>query len=335
MDSNHDPTPDDPHPLVIFGGSNSHDLAKRIAFFADAAFGSAETKPFPNGESMIKIHSNVRARDVFVVQSLSRRFLPTKDNPFTGVNDNLVELFLWVDALVRASAHRVTAVIPFFGYARQDRKAEGRTPISAKVVTTCLEELGCNRVLTIDLHSEQIQGFFTSKTKLDHLNAGNIVANHFKKLNLSNVTVLSADVGNLKKADKYRQKLPSHYELAVIDKRRNSDGTVEAKTIIGDVKGRTILLLDDIISTAGTMESAIKLALEHGAKEFYIAATHGEFVGKAVERLKHPKIKQICVTDSVPLLHIEGLPIEVLSVAELLGEAIRRIHSGESVSELL
>lgn len=332
-----EPSNQEPHPMVIFAGRSSPELAAGIAKYLDCEIGEAEIKPFSNGESMVKIKTNVRQRDVFVVQSLCRRKLPTPDGPATGVNDSVVELLLWVDALARASADRITAVIPHFGYARQDRKAEGRTPISARVLATCFEAVGCNRVLTMDLHSDQIQGFFSPKTILDHLNAGQIIANHFNQLNLKDAVVLSPDVGGLKKADKYRQLMPQHYDLAVIDKRRHADGRVEAKNIIGDVKDKTVILLDDIISTAGTMLSAIQLATEKGAKDFYIAATHGEFVGKAIERLSHPKIKQICVTDSMPLLPEakEKLPIKVLSVADLFGEAMLRLHSGESLSALL
>lgn len=332
------PTPAEPHPLVVFGGTNSRNLSEKIAEYLDIELGEADTKPHPNGESMVKIHTNVRHRDVFVVQSVSRSWMPNEHIPYTGVNDNFMELLLWVDALARASAHRITAVIPHFGYARQDRKAAGRTPISARVVATCLEETGCNRVLTLDLHSDQIQGFFSRRTVLDHLNAGKLIADHFKRLALQDAVVLSADVGNLKKADKYRQGMPPNIDIAMVDKRRNSrTGHVKAERIIGEVEGRVVILLDDIISTAGTMRAAIDLALKEGAKEFRIAATHGEFVGAAIERLQHPAIKEICVTDSIPLLPAvkEALPITVLSVAELLGDAIYRIHSGESVSELL
>ena len=342
------PTPAEPHPLVVFGGSNSRNLATQIAAYLDIELGEADTTPHPNGESMVRIKTNVRHRDVFVVQSVSRSWLPSNEMPHTGINDNFMELLLWVDALARASAHRITAVIPHFGYARQDRKAAGRTPISARIVATCLEETGCNRVLTLDLHSDQIQGFFSRRTVLDHLNAGQLIADHFKKLALEdsyaektrtlNAVVLAADVGNLKKADKYRQGMPPNIDLAMVDKRRNSStGQIKAERIIGDVAGRVVILLDDIISTAGTMRAAVDLALKEGAKEFRIAATHGEFVGAAVERLKHPAIAEICVTDSIPLLPSikAALPITVLSIAELLGDAIYRIHSGESLSELL
>jgi ribose-phosphate pyrophosphokinase len=331
-------TPTEPHPLVIFGGSNSLDLAAQIAHHLNVEMGEANTTPHPNGESMVRIATDVRHRDVFVVQSVSRRWMPTPERPHTGINDNFFELLTWVDALARASAHRITAVIPHFGYARQDRKAAGRTPISAKVVATCLEEIGCNRVLTLDLHSDQIQGFFTHCTKLDHLNAGKLFADHFQKLGgMRGAVVLAADVGNLKKADKYRRGIPDT-DIAIVDKRRDpKTGEIVAKRIIGDVRDRTVLMFDDIISTAGTMRAGIDLAYEEGAKEFYLAATHGEFVGSAIERLSHPAVTEVCVTDSIPPLPSikERLPLHVLGIAGLLGDAIDRIHKGESISELL
>ena len=323
--------------LIVFAGNSSPELANNIAAYLDIELGKADRTPFRNGESMVTIIDNVRGRDVFLVQSVCRRWLPTNGNRYTGINDSLVELFVWIDALARASARRITAVIPTFGYARQDRKATGRTPISAKMVATCLEELGCNRVLTIDLHADQIQGFFSYKTKLDSLNTGEIVCKHVKELGLEEPVVLSPDVGNLKKADKYRQGMPAHIGLAMIDKRRHADGTVEAVRMQGDsVDGKSIIMLDDIISTAGTMCKAMDISLEHGAKDFYIYATHGEFVGDAIEKLQNYPIKSICITDAIPMVpEMEPLPIKVLSVAELFGEAILRIHKDESITELL
>jgi ribose-phosphate pyrophosphokinase len=331
-------SPGDQPPLVVFGGSNSHDLAVKVAECLNVEVGQADTTPHPNGESMVKIRTDVRHRDVFVIQSISRSWLPTDGVPHTGVNDNFVELLLWVDALARASARRITAVIPHFGYARQDRKVAGRTPISARVVATCLEEIGCNRVLTLDLHSDQIQGFFSRRTVLDHLNAGKLIIDYVNSLNLTNAVVLSADVGNLKKADKYRMGMAADVDLAMVDKRRNGrTGHVTAERIIGDVEGRPVILLDDIISTATSMRTAVDLGLREGAKEFYIAATHGEFVGSAIEKLKHPAIKEICVTDSIPMLPeiATALPLVVLSIDQLLADAIECIHLGKSLSELL
>ncbi len=334
------PTPGEPHPLVIFAGNGSQELGRGIAAYTDERLGDAQCQPFPNGECMVRVNTNVRRRDVFVVQSLCRRRNSTADDPYTGVNDNLMELLIWGDTLSLASAERVTAVIPYFGYARQDRKAASRTPITARLVCDIIQESGFDRVLTMDLHSDQIQGFFDRKRcKLDHLNAGAIIAEHFTKLALPDAVVLSPDVGNLKKADKYRKGMPANIGLAMIDKRRDPHtNKLIAERITGDdVEGKNVIMLDDIISTAGTMRAAIDLADKHGAKSFYIAATHGEFIGPAIERLTHPKIKEICVTDTIPLLPevAEQLPIEVLSVGQLFGEAIRRIHEGESISELL
>jgi len=340
MKMHNSPTPGEPHPLVIFAGNGSQELGQGIAAYADESLGDAQCQPFPNGECMVRVNTNVRRRDVFVVQSLCRRKNSTPDDPCTGVNDNLMELLVWGDTLSLASAERLTAVIPYFGYARQDRKAASRTPITARLVCDLIEVAGFDRVLTMDLHSDQIQGFFSRKTcKLDHLNAGRVFADHFKKLALPNAVVLSPDVGNLKKADMYRKGMPSNIGLAVIDKRRDPQtGKVITERITGDdIEGKHVIMLDDIISTAGTMRAAIDLADKHGAKSFHIAATHGEFIGPAIERLTHPKIEEICVTDTIPLLPevAEQLPVKVLSVRQLFGEAIRRIHEGESISELL
>ncbi len=339
LGDNH-PSPGNPHPLVVFGGSNSNGMAECIADYLNISLGKADTTPFPDGECMVRIKTDVRHRDVFVVQSVSRQWMPTKDNPYSGINDAFMELLLWIEALARGSAHRITAVIPYFGYARQDRKAAGRTPISARAVADCYVAMGLDRILTMDLHADQIQGFFRGKdTKLDHLNAGYIFATHFTELGFDDAVVLSPDVGNAKKADKYRAGMPARYGMAIVDKRRDPDtGEVQSERLTGDdVEGKTVLMFDDMISTAGTMRAGVDLADAQGAKEFFIAATHGIFVGDAIERLSHPKIKQICITDSIPVLPEvkAALPIKVLSVATLFGEAISRVHAGESISELL
>ncbi len=325
----------DMHPLVVFGGCNTRELAKKICSYLDVDLGKAQDKPFKNGESMIRLSDNVRNCDVFVVHSICRSRLATEADPYTGVNDNLMELLIWADTLRRASAYRITAVIPYFGYARQDRKAASRTPITARLVANLLEAAGFDRILTMDLHSDQIQGFFN--IPLDHLNAGHIIANHFNELKLQNAKVLSPDIGNNKKSDKYRRGFKPQIDMAIVDKRRDEEGNIVSTALMGDVEGQSIIILDDIISTAGTMRSSIDVAVEHGAKDFYIAATHGEFIGKAVENLSHPLIRQICITDTIPLLpEIErNLGVTVLSVADLFGDAIHRIHTGESISELL
>ena len=342
------PSPEDPHPLVLLSTRGSRSLAERIAKYCDTDLGSVIDKPFPNGESYAELKTDVRGRDVFVIGSVARAWNPEETmsgHPYSGVNDALMELLFFGDCAARASAWRITAVVPYFGYARQDRKAIGRTPITARLVAEMIKIAGFNRVLTMDLHANQIQGFFDNRCILDHLNAGQIFADHFQGLGLPDDTVvLSPDVGNLKKADKYRKGLPSSFDIAVIDKRRGPTG-VEAKRLIGDVSGKTVILFDDIISTAGTMRSAMDFAANNGAREFYVAATHGEFVGEAKQNLRHKRVKEIVVTDSISQdhpdfshgagLNHEAMPKKILSCADLFGDAIMRIHRQESISELL
>lgn len=329
-----------PHPLALFTIYDSRHLAERISQHMTIPLGSLKDKPFPDGESFIQIQENIRGKDVFIVGSICRsewRY-EYEGRCHTGLNDNLMELLIFCDAAARASAWRITAVIPYFGYARQDRKTDSRTPISARVVASMLEGVGANRILTMDLHTEQIQGFFSSSCILDHLNAGQIFSDFFKKENLGNAVIVSPDVGNLKKADKYRQGMPSSLDLAVIDKRRNQDGTVISKRLIGDVKDKTVILFDDIISTGGTMISAMEFCDTHGAKDFYVAATHGVFADHAIKTLDNPRIKKIIVTDTLPLLFNNSTrqsKIQILSVGDLFGEAISRIHQNQSISELL
>lgn len=327
------------HPLVVFSGLNCQKFFEGIGTYVDnkKAIGKSETVPFANGETMVRIDGDVRGRDVFVIVSLCRQH-NADERGYTGINDCLMELLVFGDTLRRASAHRITAVIPYFGYARQDRKSAGRTPITARLVADLIVEAGFHRVLTLDLHADQIQGFFPREVPLDHLNAGQLFADHFNELAPENAVLLAPDVGNLKKAEKYRRGFKFSTGLALVDKSRDPTGKVTARRISGDdIRGKTILMLDDILSTAGTMRSAVDLALSKGAKEFYIAATHGEFVGPAVDRLKHPAIKQIVVTDTIPVLSRmrDELPLKVISVTELFAEAIVRIHRFESISELL
>jgi ribose-phosphate pyrophosphokinase len=331
------PTPLEPHPLVLFSTYGSRTLAESISHATNVELGKVEDDPFPNGETHCRLMTEVRGRDVFVVCSTCRQWEHNEGGrKYTGVNDSLIDLLVFGDAIARASAWRITAVIPYFGYARQDRKAASRTPITAKLVATMLEAAGFDRILTMDLHSDQIQGFFSSSCNLDHLNAGCLFSEYFHSLELSNAVVLSPDTGNLKKADKYRQGLPSTVDVAVIDKRRKSGTEAEAKRLIGEVEGKTVIIMDDIIASGGTMRAAVDFAIDRGAEEFYLVATHGEFVGNAVKKLSHPKIKQIVVTDTIPLNGIEKeLPIHVLKTGDLFGEAILRIHRKESISELL
>ncbi len=335
-----DPCPDDPNPLMLFAASGSISLAQKIAESLNVPLSEARTDPFGNGECMVRVNRNVRQRDVFVISSVCRQWNTSPDRPFSGVNDALMELLVWGDTLSLASAFRTTAVIPYFGYARQDRKVASRTPISARLICDLLETAGFDRVLTMDLHADQIQGFFSRrKCNLDHLNAGEIFSNYFSAKNLENAVILAPDLGNVKQADRYRKGMPANVGMAIIDKRRNPHtGEVTANRLAGDeLDGKSVIMFDDIISSGSTMRKAIDLAEQNGAQEFYLAATHGEFIGKAKEHLNHPLIREICVTDSMPTLPEirNALPVKVLSVSSLFGEAIKRIHNGKSISALL
>lgn len=338
------PTPAEPHPLVLLSTSWGWDLSQEISRYVDVPLGKVEDEPFPDGESFVQILDDVRGRDVFIVCPIGRRWEASQNRAYTGINDNLMELMVFCDAAARASAWRITAVIPYFGYARQDRKSASRTPITARVVANMLEGVGINRVLTMDLHAEQIQGFFSPKCLLDHLNAGKLFADYVTAMHLKNAVVLSPDVGNLKKVDKYRQGMPDHFDVAVIDKRRANGKKVESRRLIGDVQGKRVLMMDDMISTAGTMCSGIDFALDHGAKSFIIAATHGIFAPPAWPNFAERRsvIERIVVTNSLPparamneITETYGIPLEYLSIGELFGEAIIRIHQNESISELL
>lgn len=307
---------------MIFGGDGGFDLAKSICRYLDIPQGTAHLEDFPDGESFVKLEVDVRGRDCFVVQSTS-----------PPVNDNLMQLLIFIDCLRRASANRITAVIPYFGYARQDRKSEGRTPITAKMLANLITAAGAHRVVTLDLHADQIQGFFD--IPVDHLTGFPLIAREVKKLGLENTVIVSPDVGNLKTANKYATALGG--EIAIIDKRRRSGDTVEMTNVIGDVKDKNVLLFDDMITTGGTLASAARLVRKFGAKSVYAGATHGIFAGPCIQRLLEADFKRIWVTDSVPEREsvIKTLPnLQVVTVAELLGEAIRRIHRDESISAL-
>ncbi len=326
---------DAPHPLTVFGGRGCQKLTGEICSYLDVQPGKCFNHPFPNGETFVRVGPDVRGKDVFVVVSLCRQH-NADEHGYTGINDTVMELLVFGDTLRRASAHRLTAVIPCFGYARQDRKTEGRTPITARLVADAIVMAGFNRVLTMDLHADQIQGFFPRDVPLDHLNAGPLFANHYEHAGIENAVVLSPDVGNLKKAGKRRIGFPGDVEIAVIDKVRDKDGNVTSQRLVGKVAGKNVLIFDDIIATAGTMRNAIDLAIEHGALAFYLSATHGEFVGSAIERLQHDLIKEVCITDTIPVLsRMKELPLKVLGTAELLGDAICCIHRYESISALL
>jgi ribose-phosphate pyrophosphokinase len=309
------------HELKLFSGTSNRGLASAVCDYLELELGQAEIERFADGEKVIRIEDNVRGKDCFVVQSTCR-----------PVDENLMELLIYLDCLRRASARRITAVIPYFGYARQDRKDEGRVPITAKLVANIITKAGADRVLAIDLHAAQVQGFFD--IPVDHLSGELVLGKYFKDKEISNLTVVSPDVGNIKIANRYASHLGG--ELAIVHKKRKSGSEVEAADIIGEVKGRNILMCDDIIATAGTVCSAARLLKQRGAETIYVGATHGVFAQQALERLKEAPIEEVVVTDTIPLNdQAKKLNnIKVLTISTVLGEAIKRIHRHESVSSL-
>ncbi|RPJ47167.1 MAG: ribose-phosphate pyrophosphokinase [Candidatus Latescibacterota bacterium] len=303
--------------LKIFSGLAHPDLAKRIASAAGMHLSAMDIRRFSDGEISVAIDENARGVDAFVIQ------------PTFAPAENIMELLLICDALKRASARRVTAVIPYFGYARQDRKDRPRVAISAKVMANLIAVSGVDRVLTMDLHSSQIQGFFD--IPVDHLYAARVLVRHFAEMRIPDLVVVSPDIGSVKMARAYAKRLNAG--LAVIDKRRPKANAVEVYHVIGDVENKNVLLVDDLIDTAGTVVAAIARLREEGAKEIYGAITHAVLSGPAIDRLGQSEIKELVVTDSLPLRRPCD-KIKVLSVAGLLGEAIQRIHREESVSSL-
>ncbi|MCK4292536.1 MAG: ribose-phosphate pyrophosphokinase [Planctomycetes bacterium] len=307
--------------LKIFSGSSNPELAGGVCKYLGIGLGGVKIDRFPDGEKAIKLEDDVRGRDCFVVQSTC---IP--------VDEHLMELLIYLDCLRRASANRITAVIPYFGYARQDRKDEGRVPITAKLVANIITAAGADRVLTIDLHAAQLQGFFD--IPVDHLTGELVLSEYFRDKNIANLVVVSPDVGNIKMAARYVRHLGG--DLAIVHKRRVSGERVEADEIIGEVEGKNVLMCDDIIATAGTVCSAANLVRERGAKRICIGATHGIFAGQALERLAKTPVDEVVVTDTIPLTEEAKNvgSIKVLSVAAMLGETIKRIHRNESVSSL-
>jgi len=307
--------------LKVFTGSSNPALARAVCKYLGVELGDADISRFPDGEKVVRVEDDVRGKDCFVVQSTCQ-----------PVDDNLVELLIYLDCLKRASARRITAVIPYFGYARQDRKAEGRVPITAKLVANIIATAGADRVLAIDLHAQQLQGFFD--IPVDHLTGELVLSKYFKSKKIADLTVVSPDVGNIKIASRYAGHLGG--DLAIVHKKRISDRDVEAFEMIGEVKGRNVLMCDDIIATAGTVYSATRLVKDRGAQKIYVGATHGVFAPQAIERLAQAPIDEIVVTDTIPLTEqVKKLGnIKVLSVSAMLGEAIKRIHLNESVSSL-
>ncbi len=306
--------------MKILSGSSNRLLAEEIARYLGIPLAEVELKKFKDGEISVKIGENIREVDLFIVQSTC--------NP---ANDHLIELLLLIDAALRASAKRITAVIPYFGYARQDRKVEPRVPISAKVVANMLQAAGAKRILAMELHSDQIQGFFD--IPVDNLISAPITVEYFKKLNIENPVVVSPDTGGVVRARFYAKKLNAG--LAIIDKRRPQANECQIMHVIGDVKGKDCILVDDMIDTAGSISGAAKALKENGAKDIYCVSTHPILSNGASIKLKNAGYKEIVLTNTIPIPDVKKLNnMTVLSVAPLLGEAIRRIHDGESVSSL-
>ncbi len=305
--------------LKIVTGTAHPRLVAHICSYLGVPLCDATVSSFPDGETFVKINENIRGRDVFIVQ-------PT----CPPTNQNLMELLILVDAARRSSSARITAVIPFFGYARQDRKDQPRVPITAKLVANLLAAAGVQRVLTMDLHAQQLQGFFD--IPVDHLYALPVMIDYLHNLGLGDLVVVSPDVGGVKMASAYAEALKAG--LAIVVKRRLSATEIEAVTVIGEVDGKNVILVDDLTETAGTLVGAARILRDQGARDIYAGVSHAVLTDLAVERLKSSEIKELITTDSVPVRTDVDSRVKVLSVAELLGEGIRRIHDDESVSSL-
>ena len=305
--------------LRVFTGTAHPKLAQDICAHMGVPLGAASLQRFPDGEINLKVECDVRGADVFVVQ-------PT----CPPVHENLFELLSFADCLRRASADRITAVIPYYGYARKDRKDEGRVPINAKLVANLLVAAGYNRVVAIDLHAAQIQGFFD--IPVDHLYARPVIIDRVRQLGAESPMVVSPDVGGVKLARAYAKDLEC--DLAIIDKRRISGDTTVIEHIIGDVKGRDVLLVDDMVSTGGSIVDAARIVKQKGANSVFIIATHAVLAGKAVERLNSADVEKILFADTIPLPDSKIARLETVSIAQLLARAIDRIHRSESVSKL-
>lgn len=306
--------------IKVISGKSNPELAQEIADAMNIKLGGVECKRFSDGEISVKISDNVRGTDVFVIQSTS--------NP---ANDNLMELMLIIDALRRASARRITAVIPYYGYARQDRKVEPRVPISAKVVATMLEAIGVKRVLSMDLHANQIQGFF--EIPVDHLFGAPILIKYFRELNLNDLVIVSPDVGGAERARFFGKQLGA--SMAIIDKRRERANEAEVMHIVGSVEGKNCILIDDMIDTAGTICKAAIALKEKGAQKIIAAATHGVLSGSAIQNLIGSPIDEVVVTNTLKISDEKRFPrMRVLSVGSIFATAIQRIHEEKSVSSL-
>jgi ribose-phosphate pyrophosphokinase len=311
--------------LMLFSGRANPELAARIAGKLEVELGPVERRTFSNGEVYCRYQESIRGSDVFIVQ-------PTCGNPEIGLtaNDALMELMVMVDAAIGASAHRVIAVTPWYGYSRQDKKSAPREPITARLVARMLESAGVDRVLTMDLHSGQIQGFF--QKPCDHMTALFILTQYIQDLGLDDLVVVAPDVGRVKLAEKFRDKIGA--DLAVLTKERPAQQVAEISYIIGDVEGKTAVLVDDMIDTGGTLKAAAQTVRDAGAKRIFVAATHAVLSGNAFENLASSGFEEIVVTDTIPLRRGAPDNIRVLSCAELLTDSIRRIFTDDSVSEV-
>ena len=306
--------------LMVFSGNTNIKLAQNICKCLKIKLGKAMVSEFSDGEIKVKIGENVRGQDVFVIQ-------PTSPD----ANKSIMELLIMIDALRRASAGRITAVVPYYGYARQDRKDQPRVPVTAKLIANLITNAGADRVLTVDLHAEQIQGFFD--IPLDNLYAVNLFVDYFKKKKLKNVVVVAPDVGGIKAARAYSKKMNA--ALAIVDKRRKSDSESEVMNILGDVNNKNVVIIDDMVSTAGSLVEAAAAVKRAGAKSVRAAISHPILCGPAIKRIKESVVEELVVTDSIPVSSDKKISkITVLPIAPFLGEAIRRIHSGKSVSAL-
>ncbi|MCR4335385.1 MAG: ribose-phosphate pyrophosphokinase [archaeon] len=305
--------------LAIFSGSSNPELAKEIATYLKMPLGKIELKKFADGENYVNYTETIRGKDVYLIQSTS--------NP---VNDNLMELLIMIDAAKRAAAERITCIIPFYGYAKQERKARDREPITAKLVAELLQTAGAHAVIVMDLHADQIQGFFDIRA--DFLYASGTLVKFFKKKKLKNLVVVSPDVGSSKRARAFAKRLDA--SLAIIDKRRPKPNESEVMNLIGDVKGKIAIIVDDEINTGGTIVNAAKAVMDRGAKEVYGIASHAVFAGNCLEKIEKSAFKEVIVTNSIPL-KTKTKKVTVVSVAPLLAEAIRCTNENKSISKLL
>jgi ribose-phosphate pyrophosphokinase len=307
--------------LKLFSGSAHPELAREIAVHLGLPMGQCRLRRFPDSEVSFQIDENIRGTDVFIIQ-------PT----CSPVDEHIMELLIMIDAFRRSSAARITAVIPYYGYGRQDRKDKPRVPISAKLVANVLSASGADRVLCMDLHKAQIQGFFD--IPVDHLFAAPVILDHLSRLDFQNLTIVAPDAGGAERARAYAKRLGG--ELAVIDKRRSDDGTAEVMNVVGDVQGRTCVIQDDIIDTAGTIAKAAGALKENGATRIFACAVHGVLSGPALDRIEKAPLEKLIITNTIPLTgeRAKCEKIMTLSVARLLGQAIRSIHEESSVSSL-